>query len=202
MLLFAFHLLPNAAVAPGYSSNPSFCSKQIKDQKRKLCNYRLLWHFRITMLVMKKSFRGYHPHHNIMVINTNIIIIIKKTNLQLNVTLDPATATSAFSGVVVITGEAVVGLFVQSWWWCYNDTDDRDFDHDFQDLGHGLNDDNDYEEVSAPIGQNCVRYWHAGYLATGRLWFADQTFAIITREQLVGRNDTIEMSEEEFWWMI
>ena len=60
------------------------------------------------MLVMKKSFRGYHPHHNIMVINTNILIIIKKTNLQLNVTLDPATARSAFSGVVVITGEAVV----------------------------------------------------------------------------------------------
>ena len=49
----------------------------------------------------------------IKMINTNILIIIKKTNLQLNVTLDPATATSAFSGVVVITGEAVVVLFVQ-----------------------------------------------------------------------------------------
>ena len=49
----------------------------------------------------------------IIIINTNILIIIKKTNLQLNVALDPATATSAFSGVVVITGEAVVGLFVQ-----------------------------------------------------------------------------------------
>ena len=44
----------------------------------------------------------------IKIINTNILIIIKMTNLQLNVALDPATATSAFSGVVVITGEAVV----------------------------------------------------------------------------------------------
>ena len=50
----------------------------------------------------------------IKIINTNILIIITLTNLQLNVTLDPATATSAFSGVVVITGEAVVVLFVQS----------------------------------------------------------------------------------------
>ena len=49
----------------------------------------------------------------IKIINTNILIIITLTNLQLNVTLDPATATSAFSGVVVITGEAVVVLFVQ-----------------------------------------------------------------------------------------
>ena len=46
----------------------------------------------------------------IKIINTNILIIITLTNLQLNVTLDPATATSAFSGVVVITGEAVVGF--------------------------------------------------------------------------------------------
>ena len=81
----------------------------------------------------------------IIIINTNILIIIKKTNLQLNVTLDPATATSAFSGVVVITGEAVVVLLGFN----YdnhddNDTDDRDFDHDLQDLGHGLNDDNDH----------------------------------------------------------
>ena len=68
------------------------------------------------MLVMKKSHSEdilIIDRHNIMVINTNIIIIIKKTNLQLNVTLDPATATSAFSGVVVITGGAVVVLFVQ-----------------------------------------------------------------------------------------
>ena len=80
-----------------------------------------------------------------MIINTNILIIIKKTNLQLNVALDPATATSAFSGVVVITGEAVVVLLGFN----YdnhddNDTDDRDFDHDLQDLGHGLKDDNDH----------------------------------------------------------
>ena len=46
----------------------------------------------------------------IKIINTNILIVITLTNLQLNVTLDPATATSAFSGVVVITGEAVVGF--------------------------------------------------------------------------------------------
>ena len=49
----------------------------------------------------------------------------------------------------MITGEAVVVLLGFN----YdnhddNDTDDRDFDHDLQDLGHGLSDDNDYEEVS------------------------------------------------------
>ena len=35
MLLFAFHLLPNAAVAPGYSSNPFFLFKTDKRSKEK-----------------------------------------------------------------------------------------------------------------------------------------------------------------------
>ena len=56
-----------------------------------------------------------------------------------------------------------------------DDTDDRDFDHDFQDLGHGLNDDNDYEEVS------CT-YWAKLFSLLAR-WLFGNRQALISRSK-------------------